>query len=189
MRCHLSYFPNPFLQVIQSQDKEVTDYLLWKFWLSSSFIHVKWLALWEKPRDSSSAFLFILFKEKFMRPFHFTLRMRRWKGESGKKTNIYLALALCQEVYICWLLGNLNLTKVCKVRGHGCLYLSVSVVRYLMLLNEMNILWAHVYLSIYLFNLCQSSHHLKITLTFVNRKKKMYMTAVSSVLFGAYCGL
>lgn len=189
MRCHLSYFPNPFLQVIQSQDKEVTDYLLWKFWLSSSFIHVKWLALWEKPRDSSSAFLFILFKEKFMRPFHFTLRMRRWKGESGKKTNIYLALALCQEVYICWLLGNLNLTKVCKVRGHGCLYLSVSVVRYLMLLNEMNILWAYVYLSIYLFNLCQSSHHLKITLTFVNRKKKMYMTAVSSVLFGAYCGL
>ena len=27
-------------------------------------------------------------------------------------------------------------------------------------------------LSVYLFNLCQSSHHLKITLTFVNRKKK-----------------
>lgn len=74
-----------------------------------------------------------------MRPFHFTLRMRRWKGESGKKTNIYLALALCQEVYICWLLGNLNLTKICKVRAHGCLYLSVSVVPYLMLLNEMNI--------------------------------------------------
>lgn len=78
-----------------------------------------------------------------MRPFHFTLRMRRWKGEEGgrvgKRTNIYLALALYQEVYICWLLGNLDLTKVCEVRGHGYLYLSVSIVPYLTLRNEMNI--------------------------------------------------
>ena len=143
MRWHLSYFPNPFLQVIQSQAKEVTGYLLWKFWLSSSFVRVKWLELLEEPSDSRGAFLFILFKEEFMRPFHFRLRMRRWKGEEGgrvgKRTNIYLALALYQEVYICWLLGNLDLTKVCEVRGHGCLYLSVSIVPYLTLRNEMNI--------------------------------------------------
>ena len=63
----------------------------------------------------------------------------------GKRTSIYLTLALCQEVYICWRLGNLDLTKVCEVRGHGCLYLSVSIVPYLMLLNEINI-YIYIYI-------------------------------------------